>query len=72
MIECMKTLNEFYIMDIEINSITCDDNEKKRKERLNYFSLLIIYLEKNEMPFFGGFFTIKIHALDPDPYPDPL
>jgi superfamily II DNA or RNA helicase len=38
MIECMKTLNEFYIMDIEINSISCEDSEKKRKRTLESFA----------------------------------
>jgi superfamily II DNA or RNA helicase len=38
MIECMKTLNEFYIMDIEINSISCEDREKKRKRTLESFA----------------------------------
>jgi superfamily II DNA or RNA helicase len=38
MIECMKTLNEFYIMDIEMNSISCEDSEKKRKIVLKSFS----------------------------------
>lgn len=38
MMECMKTLNEFYIMDIEMNSISCEDNEKKRKRVLKSFS----------------------------------
>jgi len=38
MIQCIKSFNEFYIMDIEINSINCEDTEKNRKERINYFS----------------------------------
>jgi superfamily II DNA or RNA helicase len=38
MMECMETLNEFYIMDIEISSISCDDNFRKRKEKLYAFS----------------------------------
>jgi superfamily II DNA or RNA helicase len=38
MMECMKTLNEFYIMDIEMNSISCEDSEKKRKRVLKSFS----------------------------------
>jgi superfamily II DNA or RNA helicase len=38
MMECMKTLNEFYIMDIEINSISCEDSEKKRKRTLESFA----------------------------------
>jgi DNA-directed RNA polymerase subunit H (RpoH/RPB5) len=36
--ECMITLNEFYIMDIAMNSISCEDNEKKRKRVLKSFS----------------------------------
>lgn len=38
MMECMKTLNEFYIMDIEMNSISCEDSEKKRKRTLESFA----------------------------------
>jgi superfamily II DNA or RNA helicase len=38
MIECMKTLNEFYVMDIEIHSICCEDSELERKTRLEKFS----------------------------------
>jgi superfamily II DNA or RNA helicase len=38
MMECMKTLNEFYIMDIEMNSISCEDSEKKRKSILMNFA----------------------------------
>ncbi len=38
MMGCMKTLNEFYIMDIEMNSISCEDSEKKRRERLEAFT----------------------------------
>jgi superfamily II DNA or RNA helicase len=38
MMECMKTLNEFYIMDIEMNSISCEDSEKKRKDVLERFA----------------------------------
>ena len=38
MMECMKTLNEFYIMDIEMNSISCEDSEKKRKHTLECFA----------------------------------
>lgn len=36
--ECMKTLNEFYIMDIDVNSISCEDSEKKRKHTLECFA----------------------------------
>jgi len=38
MMECMKTLNEFYIMDIDVNSISCEDSEKKRKHTLECFA----------------------------------
>ena len=38
MIECMQTLNEFYIMDIEMSSISCDDSENKRKLTLECFA----------------------------------
>ena len=38
MMECMKTLNEFYIMDVDMNSISCEDNEKKRKSVLECFT----------------------------------
>jgi hypothetical protein len=38
MMECMKTLNEFYIMDIDMNSISCEDSEKKRKRTLESFA----------------------------------
>ena len=36
--ECMKTLNDFYIMDIEIHSISCEDSEKKRAYVLECFT----------------------------------
>jgi hypothetical protein len=39
MMECMKTLNDFYIMDIEMNSISCEDSEKKRKSTLECFTI---------------------------------
>jgi superfamily II DNA or RNA helicase len=39
MMECMKTLNEFYIMDIVMNSISCEDSEKKRKSILESFTI---------------------------------
>jgi superfamily II DNA or RNA helicase len=39
MMECIKTLNEFYIMDIEMNSISCEDSEKKRKRTLENFAI---------------------------------
>ncbi len=38
MIECMKTLNDFYIMDIEMHSISCDDSVKKRGYVLECFT----------------------------------
>jgi superfamily II DNA or RNA helicase len=38
MIECMKTLNDFYIMDIEMYSISCEDSEKKRAYVLECFT----------------------------------
>jgi superfamily II DNA or RNA helicase len=38
MIECMEILNKFYIMDIEINSISCEDGENKRKHTLECFT----------------------------------
>lgn len=38
MIKCMKTLNEFYCMEIEISSITCKDSNTKRKDKLVNFS----------------------------------
>lgn len=36
--ECMKTLNDFYIMDIEMHSISCEDSEKKRAYVLECFT----------------------------------
>jgi len=38
LIDGMKILNEFFILDIEINSISCDNSEKERKEILKNFS----------------------------------
>jgi hypothetical protein len=38
LIEGMKILNEFFILNIEIQSISCDNNEKERKEILKNFS----------------------------------
>jgi superfamily II DNA or RNA helicase len=38
MMESMNILNEFYIMNIEINSISCKDNEIKRKHTLECFA----------------------------------
>lgn len=38
MMECMKTLNDFYIMNIQMASISCEDSEKQRKESLRQFS----------------------------------
>jgi superfamily II DNA or RNA helicase/molybdopterin biosynthesis enzyme MoaB len=38
MIECMKTLNDFYIMDVHIESIICEDSRENRKKRLENFS----------------------------------
>ena len=38
MIDCMKSLNDFYVMDIEMNSIACDDSETKRRGVLESFS----------------------------------
>ena len=38
MIESMKTLNDFYIMDIEIHSISCEDSVKRRSYVLEYFA----------------------------------
>jgi superfamily II DNA or RNA helicase len=38
MMESMTTLNEFYIMDIDMNSISCEDSEKKRKNTLECFA----------------------------------
>jgi superfamily II DNA or RNA helicase len=38
MMECMKTLNDFYIMDIDMYSISCKDSEKKRKNVLINFA----------------------------------
>jgi superfamily II DNA or RNA helicase len=38
MMECMKTLNEFYIMNITTSSISCEDSENKRKYTLECFA----------------------------------
>jgi superfamily II DNA or RNA helicase len=38
MIESMKTLNDFYIMDIEMHSISCEDSVKRRSYVLDHFS----------------------------------
>jgi superfamily II DNA or RNA helicase len=38
MIESMKTLNDFYIMDIEMHSISCEDSVKRRSYVLEYFA----------------------------------
>jgi superfamily II DNA or RNA helicase len=38
MMECMKTLNDFYIMDVQMQSISCEDSEKKRKSVLESFA----------------------------------
>jgi len=38
MMNAIKTLNEFFILNIEINSICCDNDEKERKEIIKNFS----------------------------------
>jgi len=38
MMECMETLNDFYIMEIDMYSISCEDSEKKRKKVLESFA----------------------------------
>ena len=38
MIESMKTLNDFYIMDIEMHSISYEDSVKRRSYVLEYFA----------------------------------
>jgi superfamily II DNA or RNA helicase len=38
MMNCMQTLDEFYITNIEINGISCKDSEKIRKEHISKFS----------------------------------
>jgi len=38
MMECMETLNDFYIMDVQMQSISCEDIEKKRKSVLESFA----------------------------------
>jgi superfamily II DNA or RNA helicase len=38
MMECMTTLNEFYIMDIEMCSISCEDGENRRRHILECFA----------------------------------
>ncbi len=37
MMKCMLTLNDFYYMNIEMNSISCESSDKQRKERLKWF-----------------------------------
>jgi len=38
MMEGMKTLNDFYIMDIDMYSISCENSEKERKNVLQSFT----------------------------------
>ena len=38
MMEGMKTLNDFYIMDIDMYSISCEDSDKERKSVLESFA----------------------------------
>ena len=38
MMESMKVMNDFYIMDFEMDSISCKDSEKTRKNVLNNFA----------------------------------
>jgi superfamily II DNA or RNA helicase len=38
MMESMKILNDFYVMDIDISSISCGDSEKNRKSVLESFA----------------------------------
>jgi len=38
MIECMKTLNDFYIIDTDMYSISCEDSEKRRRSILESFA----------------------------------
>ena len=38
MIDTIKTLNDFYILDIDINSISCENTEKERKQILKEFA----------------------------------
>ena len=38
MMESMKVMNDFYIMDFEMDSISCKDSEKTRKNVLNNFT----------------------------------
>jgi len=38
MMECMETLNDFYIMHVQMQSISCEDIEKKRKSVLESFA----------------------------------
>ena len=38
LMKCMKTLNEFYIMDVQMQSISCEDSDKKRKHVLESFA----------------------------------
>jgi superfamily II DNA or RNA helicase len=39
MMECIRALNDFYCMNIEMNSISCEASDKQRKERLTKFSV---------------------------------
>jgi hypothetical protein len=38
MMDCVTKLNGFYVMDIEINGICCEDSETKRKHKLESFA----------------------------------
>jgi len=38
MMEYMNTLNNFYIMDVEMQSISCEDSEKRRRSVLESFA----------------------------------
>ena len=38
MMKSMKILNDFYIMNIEINGISCEDSERERKNILKWFA----------------------------------
>jgi hypothetical protein len=42
MIKTIKTLNEFYVLDIDVNCISCENNENERK------SILKAFANKNE------------------------
>ena len=52
MMESMKILNDFYIMNVNILSISCEDNETKRKNTLELFS--------NNNEYLQLLFSIKI------------